>query len=66
MLFNPTDTTLMVSMHLPLYYTGLNTSAVVVVDGGKPMQQSLARDYGVLLSLTMAPRSIHTVVVQRP
>ena len=50
-------------MSIPLYYTGIETSAHVSVDGEAAQVYTLARDYTIELTLNMAPRSIHTVVI---
>ena len=46
-----------------LHFKGVETSAQVSVDGGAAQVYTLARDYTIELTLTMAPRSIHTVVI---
>jgi len=67
MLFNPTDVTLpSVNISLPVYYAGLDTSATVSVDNGSPATVQVTRDYRVLITLTMPPRSVHTVVLGAP
>ena len=66
MLFNPTTAPLTVTIAIPLYYTGLLTSALVSVDEGAPKAMALGRDYSVLLPMEMAAGSIHTVVFSRP
>lgn len=66
MLFNPTDAQLNVNINLPLYYTGLTSTALLSVDGASSTSFSLDRGYNVLVPLSMPPRSIHTVVVNKP
>lgn len=66
MIFNPTSNTIATTIWLPLYYTGLTSSAQIVVDedaGGKPTTVSLDRNFGAAVSITMAPSSIHTIAV---
>lgn len=63
MIFNPTDVTLQTTISLPLYYTGMDTNVDVSVDGGTALAMTLRRDYSVRVSLSMAPRSIHTIVI---
>lgn len=64
MIFNPTDVTLPNEIvSIPLYYTGLETSAQVSVDGGAAQAYPLARDYSIQVTMSMAPRSIHTIVI---
>ena len=66
MLFNPTGSTLQVTVAVPVYYTGLTTSALVSVDDGAAKPMAVERDFSVRLALTMAPRSIHTATFARP
>ena len=66
MLFNPTQSTLTVTVAVPLYYAGLTDYALVSLDGGAPTVMPLNRDYSVHLPVVMPPLSIHTVVVNAP
>lgn len=66
MIFNPTNSMISVSVSIPLYYTGLTTSAMVQVDESNAEIMALERDFSVHIPMTMAPMSIHTVVFQRP
>ncbi len=66
MLFNPTDASINVPIHMPLYYTGLTDDALVSIDGGVPATVTLQRDYSIVLQLPMAAGSIHTVVINAP
>eukprot|EP00947_MAST-08B_sp_MAST-8B-sp1_P002305 g2305.t1 len=66
MLFNPTKRAIELQLSLPLYYTGLDTAAMISVDEAPAVKMTLGRDYSVLLSLSMPPETIHTVVVSRP
>lgn len=66
MIFNPTLTTINVPLFLPLYYTGLNDTALVSVDGGAPVTMTLARDYSIVVNMAMPPTSIHTIVINQP
>lgn len=69
MLFNPTERSIVTNVWLPLYYTGLNSTAQIVLDedaGGKATTATLDRNYGVTIALTMAPSSVHTVAVYAP
>ena len=64
MLFNPTDAALPnQTIAVPLYYTGLERSAGLSLDGAAVQQVPLRRDYSVLLTLDMPARSVHTLVV---
>ena len=66
MLFNPTASTISVTIAVPVYYTGLSISALVSVDDGEAKVMAVERDYSVRLQLEMAPGSIHTAVLARP
>ena len=66
MLFNPTDQQLSLTIALPLYYTGLTTSALVSVDGDALITMQLQRDYSIWIKMVMPPKSIHTVVINAP
>ena len=66
--FNPTDATIVANMSVPLYYTGLETTASVrqggvnvasdaAVPTGAPAVVTLRRDYSVLLALTVPAAS---------
>lgn len=66
MLFNPTLSNITTLVSLPLYYTGLSDSALVSLDGGTPTLITLQRDYSIVVSVTMPPQSIHTVVIDAP
>ena len=66
MLFNPTMKAMQARVSVPLYYTGLSTSAMVRVDEAPPKAMALGRDFSVVLQLPMAARSVHTVVFSRP
>ena len=63
MLFNPTDSVMTVVVSLPLYYTGLDQQANVVVDEGKSVAMTLKRDYSIEIEIVMEAKSIHTVVI---
>ena len=65
LIFNPTDFSLNVSIALPLYYTGLTDKVLLSVNDGPFDSYVLDRGYNALMSLSMPPRSIHTVVVHR-
>lgn len=64
MLFNPTDTALRhETVALPLYYTGIELTAWLSVDGDPVRPVTLQRDYTAHITIDMEPRSVHTVVV---
>ena len=65
-IFNPTGKALTFTLVLPLYYCGLDSAAMVSVDGKAALKMNLNRDYSVHLSMVMPPQSIATIVVARP
>lgn len=68
LLFNPTSRSLdLRDFALPLYYAGLDAGASIVVDDDRePRIFDLDRDYNVRITLSMPPRSVHTLVVSKP
>jgi len=50
---NPLSTAITRIVRLPLYYTGLTTSAVVRINGEVPRKLSLARDYSAEVRVTI-------------
>jgi hypothetical protein len=50
---NPLDVPITRTIRLPLYYTGLTTTALVRVDGGPPHRVPIARDYTAEFRLTI-------------
>ena len=59
MIYNPTLYTLSRNLTLPLYYTGLKTSAMIYHEGQDTGQAyDLEQDYSVSLSLKMEPQTI--------
>ena len=67
MLFNPTDRLLAnTTVSIPVYYAGLDGEALVQVDEGPAARVVVSRRYAVTITLDMAPRSIHTVVISAP
>ena len=50
---NPLSTAITRRIRLPLYYTGLTTTASVRIEGGEPRNLPIARDYSVEVSLTI-------------
>ena len=55
MLFNPTTETITRTIHLPLYYTGLEQSAKIAIKGSSPKLYNLNRSYETEFSFTLAP-----------
>jgi len=62
--YNPTDRTLSKNLKLPLYYTGLITTARIREQEGSPTTYTLDRAYTVYVPLTMAPHSVTWFVVE--
>ena len=46
------------TIRVPLYYSGLDTTAVVSREGGQPEMMRLARDWSVNLPVVMPPNSV--------
>jgi hypothetical protein len=66
-LFNPTPAVIDTVIALDLYYTGLNNTALVVVDEiGSGTLMRLDRGYKIFVKLNMPPKSVHTVVIRDP
>ena len=63
MVFNPTLVVRSELLLVPLYYTGMTTVAAVSHEGGAPAAYTLARDYSVLLNVTMGPESATWYVI---
>ena len=66
MLFNPTEDVIRTEIALPLYYTGLTTTAMVGHEEGPPVSMTLERDYSVILSVTLAPNRPTYYVISAP
>lgn len=65
MLYNPTDEVITRTVKLPLYYTGLTTTATVREQEGKPRKVKLGRDYSATVEVTIAPNSHTWLVVEK-
>eukprot|EP01064_Diplonema_japonicum_P031465 TRINITY_DN563_c0_g1_i1.p1 TRINITY_DN563_c0_g1~~TRINITY_DN563_c0_g1_i1.p1 ORF type:complete len:723 (+),score=200.15 TRINITY_DN563_c0_g1_i1:56-2224(+) len=66
MIFNPTETSLMTTVNIPVYYTGLSTTTLVSIDGQQAASHTVNRDYSVDVVLNMPPRTVHYVVFNKP
>lgn len=53
LLYNPTSQEMVRTIRLPLYYTGLTSTARIREQEGAPRTFSLDRDYGVTLTVTL-------------
>jgi len=58
MVFNPTHETIVTTLILPLYYTGLTDVAVISEQGINPTQLILDRGYNVEVSVALKPLGI--------
>ena len=65
-IFNPTELQMVETIAFPLYYTGLTGAVLVSVDEAAPVMMTIARDYYLLLELTITPRNLTTVVFSHP
>ncbi|HVN05401.1 MAG TPA: hypothetical protein VMT86_13340 [Bryobacteraceae bacterium] len=57
-LHNPLDTPLTRTVRLPLYYTGLTTTASIRIDGGAAHKLTIQRDYSLEVSVTIPARGM--------
>ena len=65
-IFNPTARQLNATVALPLYYTGVEESAVELsVNEGAYAKHAVSRGYDAMVLLAMAPESVTTIVVRR-
>jgi hypothetical protein len=64
MIWNQTPEPQVTTLSVPLYYTGLTTTARVSVEGSDPpTEYQLARDYSILLNVSMPAMSVTWMVV---
>ena len=64
--FNPLDREVNRTLRVPLYYTGLEESAMVRQEEGAPREHRLARDYSIALEVSVAPRGMTWFVITAP
>ena len=64
MVFNPTHFDIQMSLTLPLYYTGLTTTAVVSEQGQSPKSYTLERDFSIDVNVHLAPLGITWFLIQ--
>ncbi len=64
MLFNPTKEKITRKITLPLYYTGLTTTATVCEKDKPGHQYSLNRNYEIEVNVTIAPEDYTWLTVQ--
>lgn len=64
--FNPTSSTLTQNITFPLYYTGLDTTAAFSREGAPPTTLPIARDYSVVVPVTLGPQSVTWFAITAP
>ncbi|QEC53511.1 alpha-galactosidase [Anseongella ginsenosidimutans] len=64
MLYNPLDTEISQTIHLPLYYTGLTKTAAVRVEEGPSRVYSLDRNYTVGIQVTIPGKGYTWLTVE--
>jgi len=64
MVYNPTKKSITRTINLPLYYTGLTTSATVREKEGKPRVYQLKRDYNIPFTFTIAAESYNWFTIE--
>jgi hypothetical protein len=64
MVYNPLDQAVSRTLKLPLYYTGLTTTARVRVRDGAAKVYRLDREYGIAVTLEVAAHGVTWVVVE--
>ncbi len=64
MVFNPEDKEMVRDIKLPLYYTGINTTAKVSVGEGKAKSYKLNRDYSITVKITIPANSYTWLVIE--
>ncbi len=64
LLYNPLKTKINRTISLPLYYTGLSTSATITDSNGNAKKYTLSRDYSVPFTFTLLPESYSWFVIE--
>lgn len=64
MVFNPTLIAVNENFTVPLYYTGITTTAKISKEGATPVVYQLDKDFSVQLELNMPPMSFTWFVVE--
>lgn len=65
MIYNPTSETIVREIKLPLYYTGLSTTASVREKDGKPQRVKIERDYSATVKVNLEPNSYTWIVIEK-
>ena len=64
MFFNPTSETLKDIIEVPLYYTGLATSALISMEGGNHVQEmKLSRGYTIQVPIKLEAKSFTWMLI---
>eukprot|EP00035_Acanthoeca_spectabilis_P039477 m.62578 g.62578 ORF g.62578 m.62578 type:complete len:884 (+) comp9617_c0_seq3:22-2673(+) len=63
MVWNQTPNNQNTTLKLPLYYTGLDSTANVSFEGGKIAQYGVARDYSIEVNVSMKPMSVTWAII---
>jgi hypothetical protein len=63
-IFNPLKRPITKTIKVPLYYTGLLVNANISHEGGKPRNFTLARDYSVMLDVTLDAEGFTWFVIE--
>ncbi len=58
MVFNPTSSTITSNLTLPLYYTGISTTAYLLHEGEEGQMYTLDREYFITVPINMTAQSI--------
>lgn len=64
MLYNPTPSTITRTLQVPVYYTGLTTTAKIREKEGRTLQYKVSRDYKVSLTVTIPADSFTWYVIE--
>ncbi|MBW7928492.1 MAG: hypothetical protein H3C58_10500, partial [Fimbriimonadaceae bacterium] len=62
--YNPLEEPIERTIRLPLYYTGLNTTATIAIEDKKPKRVRLARDHSVTLTVKIPAQGMTWAVVR--
>jgi hypothetical protein len=63
-LYNPLSASITRSIRLPLYYTGLTTTAFIRINGAAAQKVSIARDYSAEVSVTIPANGMTWLTVE--
>jgi len=65
MVYNPLNSRVSTHLKLPLYYTGLQQTAMIREKDGKPVEYKLDREYSVTVPVDIAAESVTWFVVEQ-